>query len=292
MTKQTKPKSDEEIKKFLSEKVKSSGLSLENDVSRFLKQNYIVKREVPFYDKDEQKGRTFDVLARKFFPNESDFDKGERHSVAQYNLIIECKNLPGHVWVFDYDELETFTIPEHSSINKGKKPDPVYNVIPYDPIPDIPFVSGYSEYWFDEKKSNKKDTNLFSAIMSTTKASNHMKNSLDKLFDEYPKFHPAKQAFILHFAFFQPVIVFTGKIFISKFHEGKTEFFRTKFVQMNVGYESKEYHITSGNIHIVEYEYLEEYIKMVDKHYRQKENKMIKNKKIFLECLNMTGFNF
>ena len=115
MTKTKKEKTNEDIEKFLIAKVASSGLSLENNVSRFLKQNYNVKREVPFYDKDEQKGRTFDVLATKFFPDDSNFKKDEKHSIAQYNLVIECKNIPGNVWVFDSDgDSLVLAIPEHS----------------------------------------------------------------------------------------------------------------------------------------------------------------------------------
>ena len=210
--------------------------------------------------------------------------------MAQYNLIIECKNISGNVWVFDSDTPSTFSPPIHSSVNKDKKPDPVFNVIPFDPISKIPSVSGYSEYVLDKKKSNEKTTNLFSAIMSTTKATNHMKTSMDKLYESYHLFK-SKHTLILHFAFFQPVIVFTGKIYVSKFNDkNKAEFFREKFVQMEIGYESKEYHITSGSIHIVEYDHLGEYVEMVDQYYRQNENIMIKDKKIFLDCLKSAGF--
>lgn len=73
MSKKSKVYSDTDIKKFLSAKVKRSGLSLENDVCNLLNPSYIVQREVPFYDKDQQTGRSFDVVGRKEFPDKSNF---------------------------------------------------------------------------------------------------------------------------------------------------------------------------------------------------------------------------
>ena len=77
---------------------------------------------------------------------------------------------------------------------------------------------------------------------------------------------------------------------MSKFKDGKTVFSREKFVQMQMSYESKEYHVVSGSTHIIEFDHFEEYVKMVDKYYRQNENKLIKDKKIFLDCLKLAGF--
>lgn len=276
---------EEDIKKFLKESVKKSGFSLENDVTKILKKNYKVRREIPFYDKDQEVGRAFDVEASKFFPDESHFKKDELHSIAQYKLLIECKNIPGNIWVFSSDEPPGISLPEHSSINQGKKPDPVFNVTPYSEIPGIPYASGYDEYVFDKKKSNKQPKNLFSAIMTVTKAIHHEKTMLATTFENMKHITLKKQKYILHIVFLQSVIVFTGKIYLTKYHsKDEPQFFPQKFVQIRREYESKDYHEIMGEIHIVSFEHFEEYLEMVDKYYLQNEHIMIKNKEIFLKC--------
>ena len=83
---------------------KASGFSLENQLVKVLKKTYAVKREISYYDKDELKGRSLDILAQKFFPDKSSFPQGIQRTVAQLALVIECKNIVGNIWVFSLDD--------------------------------------------------------------------------------------------------------------------------------------------------------------------------------------------
>lgn len=58
---------DDDIKQFLNGKVNESGFLLENAVTKILKKYYTVNREVPYFDKDENKGRAIDLTAENFF---------------------------------------------------------------------------------------------------------------------------------------------------------------------------------------------------------------------------------
>ena len=96
---------DEDIKQFLKGKTETSGFSFENKVAKMLTPEFSTSREIPYFDKDDNKGRTFDILARQFFPDDYQLDKGKIHSLAQINLIIECKDVSGNIWIFSLDEL-------------------------------------------------------------------------------------------------------------------------------------------------------------------------------------------
>ncbi len=280
--------SDEGIKKFLKAMVQKSGFSLENEVAKILKENNLsVLREVPFYDKDEQKGRRFDIRSTKSFPDESKLKSGVLHAIASYELVIECKNVPGNIWVFSEAENPMITFPAHASMNRDQKPDPVFNVIPLEPISDIPYVSGYDEYIFDKEKSNKQTDNLSSAVFSITKATRHEIDGFKKTFELFPKFGwPNRQSYILHFIFLQPLILFSGKIYVMKFNDkGEQTFQRVNAVQMPKGYVSKDYDEISGEIHIVEFSFLPQYLSKVDEYYRMNENIMIKHQKSFFDAL-------
>lgn len=271
--------SEDDIKKFLQGKINESGFSLENEATKILKKYFDVNRDVPFFDKDENKGRAFDISARKFFPDDSHFDKEVLRSIAQYDLVIECKNIPGNIWAFFLDEDPSFTLPLYASMNeKGK--DPAITVIPTEPIKNIPYVSAFDEYIFDNAKTNKQTNNLYSALMTVTKAARHKKDYLRRSFKALINsgWTPKAQKYILHFTFFQPVIIFSGKIFIIKYDaSGNPEFESVKFVQKARGYVSKDYDESGGEIHIVTFDALEEYISLVDAYYRLNENLIVKN---------------
>lgn len=165
--------------------------------------------------------------------------------------------------------------------------DPAVNVIPLEPIKNIPYVSGYDEYIFDTGKTNNQTNNLYSAIMAVTKASHHLRETYKKTFEILKKWTPKTQKYILHFIFLQPLIIFSGKIFVAKFKDssGELEFESAKFVQIARGYVSKDYDETGGEIHIVSFDALEEYLSLVDAHYRYKENIIVKNQKTLLLAL-------
>ncbi len=92
--------SDEDVIKFLKHHVNKSGFSLESKVADILSKKFSVSRETPFFDKDEKIGRAIDMTARIQIPDESFFDKNIVWHIGQLVLIIECKNVPGNIWLF------------------------------------------------------------------------------------------------------------------------------------------------------------------------------------------------
>ena len=58
----------DKIKEFFKTKLKESGHSLENDVETKREKYFTVEREKLYLDKDEGKGRSFDIIAYSFFP--------------------------------------------------------------------------------------------------------------------------------------------------------------------------------------------------------------------------------
>ena len=276
----------EDIKKFLNGKIKASGFSLENQLAKVLKKNYSVDREVSYYDKDELKGRSLDILAQKFFPEVNRFPQGVKRTVAQLALVIECKNITGNIWVFSLDDTVDFGIPDFASM-KFSKGDPAINVSPLNSISTIPLVSGYDEYVYDESKSNKKTDNLYTGIMTVTKATHYLKESYDDMFMKLKNWIPDKQGYVLLMTFFQPVIVFTGRLFVTKTNEkDEVEFNQVKYVQMKKNYVSKDYHEMGGKIHIVSYDGIMDYLQIVEPHYRSKEDFLITQQKSLLQLVN------
>lgn len=262
---------EEDIIKFLEAQVKKSGFSLENSVKEILKTHYKIHREVPYFDRDELKGRSVDMVASAFIPDKSHIDNSRVWHIGQLNLVIECKNIPGNVWVFSEEPTPELGIPELVSITSSIKKDPANGFSPTWVIKEIPCVAGYDEYVFDPKKSNtrpkKEPKNLYGAIVSVTKALKDRKVQLEKLFGKLRYWSPSKQNYILHFAFFQALIIFTGKIFISRMEGSNTKFEPVKYVQMAKQYVSKDYDETLGEIHIVSFDALEEYLSLIRKYY-------------------------
>ena len=265
----------EDIEKFLRGKVRESGFSFENKVANRLKSKFTIAREEPYFDKDGDKGRAFDILATQRFPDEYQLDKNMRNSIGRIDLIIECKDISGNIWVFSPSKSPDLSYPFHASMNYMIK-DPAMNVIPNEPIKNIPYVSAYTEYVFDEGKSNKQCNNLFSVVNSIAKAAHHQRETMQNAFELMKNWEPKVQNFILHFVFFQPIIVFSGKLYIMEEGE-ELKFTSAKYVQMKNKYLSRDYKDSRGEIHIVSFDALPEYIEKITRYLRQNENIMVKH---------------
>jgi len=283
-------KEEKDIIKFLEYSVGKSGFSLESKVASTLSKTFHVSREVSYFDKDEKKGRRVDLIVRKQFPPESSFDKNKISHVGQVNFIIECKNIPGNIWIFSEEkEEERVTIPEWVSLTDSLgKEDPVRKTIPIWPIKNIPYVAGYDEFVFDKEKSNrskKESNNLFSAIYSVTKAAAFEKTSIKESLD-LTQYFDLKQKFIIHFMFIQPLILFSGKIFVTTYDGDTPTFRQVDWVQMKKDYVSKEYKEKRGEIHIVNVDKLDEYMELAMEHFSIGSQKIIQTQEKFRTAKN------
>lgn len=269
--------------KFLNQYVAQSGFSLEGKISKILSDKFKVGREIPFFDLDEKKGRTIDIIASKHIPDESLFDPKIIRHIGSLNLVIECKNIPGNIWVFSKEtDFVELSFPECvSETEELGRNDPVRQFIPTWPIKNIPVVAGYDEFIFDKTTSPKKEPkNLYTAIYSVIKATRDQKDEFKKMFKGLRTWSPKTQNFRIQFTFIQPVIVFTGKMFIEEYEGENHKFTPVNFVQKRKRYSSEAYNENLGEIHIITFDFLKNYLDLVLEHYLTGSKRMVENQSL------------
>lgn len=292
VSKDNEDSSDDDALKYLRAMVPKSGFSLESDVAKIMSQRFSVRREVPFYDKDGKEARAIDIGANYQFPDESKFNSDSIRHIGSLNLTVECKNLPGNIWLFSEAVDPGISIPNYLSLTDSLgKEDPTRKIIPTWIMRDIPLVEGYDEFVFDESKNDKKTKNpndLYSAIHVVIKATHSNNEIWKKTFGFMKSWEPISQKFIVHFGFFQPVIIFSGKLFIAKHNEDKLDYKQVPFVQLSVNYRSEHYDEHMGDIHIVTFANIEEYLERVIVHYSHSEQQIVEMQEKFRDAKKIT----
>lgn len=269
--------SEDEIKKYFEMKVKQSGYSLESEVENKLKPTYGIQRDVAYLDKDENKGRSIDFVASAFIPHLSDFKQREKIAVANLLLVIECKNLPDHGWIFFPGEDRGFTIAERVSAMRPSEPDPAMKFVPVDTFPDLYYASTYDEHALDTgrsnapgniptRKSNNREDNLYSAIHAVTKATRDQIEQTEKLMKTLFRFYN-NMSKVPAVTLFQPVIIFNGRMYSSEVKNGQPSLQQIDYAQIQKNYRSQNYNEILGTIHIVNYNSLDRYIQLVNNYY-------------------------
>lgn len=286
--KKRKLEGEEAIKAFLVNKIKMSGYSLQNDVENKLEPFFTVNQEEPYLDKDKGEGRTFDLHAFKFIPDLKKLDQNKKHVIGQVQLIIECKNLSGHAWLFFKQNNYSFNFPEFVTIAEAFKPDPFKQFINITPFQDLFDAHSYDEHVFDEKRTNNKINNLFEAIMTVTKATRYEIDStlktMTQLLSLYQSDNTLKR--MVAFYIFQPVIVFRGKMFGVSQVKDEPVLEPISFAQIPKQYVSKNYNEMLGQIHIVSYDALDRYVQILLAHYWKREEQALKDQESLSEFIN------
>lgn len=78
-------------------------------------------------------------------------------------------------------------------------------------------TAAYDEYVLDEKKSNKKDDNLFEAIITLAKATNYyLQTDRKNLKAAINRFKKMVNYFAGYISLYYPIIVFDGKIYMAE----------------------------------------------------------------------------
>lgn len=182
-----KETNEEELLRFFQQQLERSGHSLENKVEDLLTDKFSVMREVPYIDKDKAVGRTIDLVAYAEIPSPHEFTQSQQyHVIGRLYLIIECKSLPDHGWIFFKTKQQELVFPDKVTIADGMpseiiEHDPTRYYSPITPILDLFNASGYDEYIFDsgkrggEKKgkSNEQTKNIYDAVNKVTKATRY-----------------------------------------------------------------------------------------------------------------------
>lgn len=284
-----KEANEEELLKFFQQQLERSGHSLENKVEDLLNDRFSVLREVPYIDKDEAKGRNIDLVAYAEIPSPHEFTQQlQYHIIGRINLIIECKNLPNHGWIFFKTKEPELVFPDKVTI-ADRMPieiteyDPTRHYSPITPIPNLFNASGYDEYIFDngremkyEKKSNERTKNIYDAVNKVTKATRYQLETTRDLLCNKMQYFISKMDKIIAFAIFQPLIVFQGRMYGATITSGKNKLEPIKFAQIPKRYVSSNYDEIHGMIHIVSYKFLPEYLKLLHNYYWFASSRMIK----------------
>lgn len=285
-----KETSEEKILRFFQQQLERSGHSLENRVEYLLNDKFSVMREVPYIDKDKAVGRTTDLVAFAEIPSPHEFTQSQQyHIVGRLYLIIECKSLPDHGWIFFKTNQQELVFPDKVAIADGMpseiiEHDPTRYYSPITPIPNLFDASGYDEYILDNGKkgrrnrgkSNEQTENIYEAVNKVTKATRYqIETTRDLLFNNI-HYIITKIDKIISFAVFQPLIVFQGRMYGATVTSEKTNLEPKRYVSSN-------YNEMQGMVHVVLYNSLPEYLKLLYDYYWFASSRMIKDQDSLLE---------
>jgi hypothetical protein len=231
---------EDETRKFFQNKLKRSGHILENKVESKLKTFFQIERQPPYFDKDEKKGRFGDMICSAFFPDENIIPNKEKMALGQLRLVIECKNLPDHGWIFfENEKKDDIIIPDmYNFIKTYREEDITGKCIPHGLVTDLFYTSSYYETFLDSgtkssSKSNSKESNLYEAILTSIKSTRHQIDKTEELRKSMFRYYN-KLDKILFVTLYQPLIIFTGHMYGTKNDEDLQSI---KYVQLKKSYE-------------------------------------------------------
>ena len=283
MTKKLPSESD--LRKFFKEEFDRSGFSFENKVEKVLRKNdFHVKREVPFLDKDELIGRRIDFVAEDGVL----VDRMRIHKTSikmgELRLIVECKSLHNYAWIFFKGKHFGDKPAEEMYFKKPKISD--YKYLPKPFIKKLFFASGYTEIVYpltNNKKRRNFPEKLFEAVAQVTKATRYQIDYEIKLIRKLRRLgaseKEAKSPW--DFIILQPLIIFGGNLYKINEDDGKLE--SIDFVQIDKEWVSKNYEEIYGEIHIVSFNALQKYIDILRDNYDFAHNPRSKTEKIYKE---------
>lgn len=216
----------------MKELIKQSGFPLQIEIGSFLEEARVsmdlkdmeVSTSTYYLDKETKKGRDLDIKVEVPIRYKG-MAKGKASDQigAFLKLLIQCKRIPGNVWVFFKTSHEIFSMPQCTSVLDSLEWIPLSHV-DFAFLPDlhynhIPATTIYDEYILDENKTNKRVDNLFQGIISLAKATSYeLENAVQGLKGVVDRFkdildHPHA---IGHVELFYPVVVFDGKMFLAE----------------------------------------------------------------------------
>lgn len=262
----------------VKELAKQSGFPLQVEIASFLEDARVstglkdmeVSTSTSYLDKDTGKGRELDIRA--------EFPIVYKHSVggktwddvgAYLNLLIQCKRIPGNVWLFFKPSHEVVSFPQCTSLLEPLDWYPrlhaSFMFLPKLHYKDVLRATIFDEYILDETETNKRVDNLFQSAASLAKATSHalnteeieMKSSIDRFEDilEYPTDYAC---------LFYSIVVFDGKMYAAEKGEEYGEMGLTPIDQacLSFSYVSASYDCKLS-IDIIQREAFEKYFQSV-----------------------------
>lgn len=260
--------SEDKIREEFEKRINQSGHSLEDKVERILlKIAWSYRRGAHYMDLDNKSDRQIDFLVS--IPNMVQLNEKKNPAFRLFNLIIECKNLPDHAWIFSGSEHFSLT-PDYLFTGISEKNEKIITKTSYLYTKNFT-ANGYSELFLNngklsnkEVKSNKKIDNLYEAIVQVTKASKYRQI---RCMDDFQKKQSMHKNMPDELHIFQPLIIFHGRMYKTDMVNDNIRLEPIKFVCIEKEFVSENYHETNGEIHIVSFDWLIEYFDLLTSSY-------------------------
>ena len=213
----------------LKELVRQSGFPLEIEIVSFLDSARVsmdwkfmeVFSGAYYLDKDENKGRELDVKVS--IPVEYEEEQKRKQFVPGIflRLLIQCKSVPGNVWVFFRTPQEFFPRPQCASVldslEWSLRSHWDFSLLPGLHYEKVPKITLYDEYILDKNKSNKRDDNLFEAVISLVKATSYeLESTVQALMNDVDAWGDDAYNVLDFVILFYPTVVFDGKMFLAE----------------------------------------------------------------------------
>lgn len=219
----TKPLDDR-----VSEIVSQSGYPLEYKVATMLEGIVTdIQTHTSFIDVETEKEREIDIKA---------FIECEVLPETTIHLIIECKNIPGNLWVFKklpFYFMPTSAIKKMTDLTFLNRYDQYFSKVLEDKTKTLNFcknINVYNDYLesiLDENKSNKKTDNLFEANIKLIKSAFYEMNDLkimhEEIYDDYKENYESLSLYVNRtkglISIIIPIIFFSGYMYEAYYDE-------------------------------------------------------------------------
>jgi hypothetical protein len=241
----------EQLKEKLLKDLKETGFPLEMEISKHLQtENWSVTNGSYYIDKDENKGREIDIIARVHRSAEV---YKELSLEVVFSLIMEIKKSEQHPWVFFTSPIngpvENLIPKKYQFSGFSTEPHRINRVLRKNTI-KIKERVGRSFYQGFTKNGGRDD--IYKALSGVTKATQHFIDTSTAKGD-------TSGDRLLHS--FEPVIVIQGKLFEAFLQRGELILEESNYIQTFFNYLSPNYSTNSRNIiHVITKEYLHEFI--------------------------------
>lgn len=202
------------------------GFSAEIKISSFLTEqcklideDTDISTRAYYLDKDEEKARELDIKVN--IPIAS--QKRKESPMIFLNLLIQCKNIPGNAWVFFKSPYKVWHTCKSASILDAVEWTPRLHVdftrMEGLHFRSLPIMTQYDEYVLNKDASNRRDDNLFQAVISLVKALSYELETLvreDKELLEVSSEEDLQEIPPDYVNIFYPVVVFNGKMYLAQ----------------------------------------------------------------------------
>jgi hypothetical protein len=256
-----------------------SGNALEIYTTNELSPYFQIQNQPTFLDLDEGKSRDGDILAKENFPtiaklNSNKQNKQNKHMTAQLILIIECKCLPDHGWIFTEGEINQFFWYSSSLIRNTTTLNELLGASSF--LERIADRRGA-----DELKSNQRTNNIHDSSVKLIKLSRGLieeDKSQAKIL--YQSWNDTNE--ITFFKIYQPVIVFNGNLYLRKRNVEKI--MSVRYLQLERQYKTNAYD-EDVTIHVVSSKHIREYLSLIRSYYMRGSRHILENQNHIMEMV-------